>query len=64
MALIEELDSFWIICPFCGYKSEGWDHYTDEMEWQEDDFECGECGEIFMAGRSVSITYYTKAEVK
>lgn len=48
-----------ITCPYCGYRREGW-----EMEDEEDNFECENCGSTFSYQREVSVSYCSKPKYK
>lgn len=53
----EVIDNEYVICPFCGYKIEGWDISFESDESQT--LTCDECGEQFIATRSEIVTYST-----
>lgn len=48
-----------ITCPFCGYEMESW-----EMDDEEDDYECGNCGSTFSYQREVSVSYCSQPKYK
>lgn len=44
-----------IICPYCGYvERDSW-----EYDQKDEEYECGECGEISNLGVSIWIKYST-----
>lgn len=48
-----------ITCPFCGYEMESW-----EMDDEEDDYECGNCGSTFSYQRHVTVEYCSQPKYK
>jgi len=48
-----------ITCPYCGYERESW-----EMDDEEDDYECGNCGSTFSYQREVSVSYCSQPKYK
>lgn len=51
----EPFDTEEIVCPYCGYEhQDSW-----EMEDDDGDIDCDECGKTFYFTRNVEVTYST-----
>lgn len=50
-----------IICPYCGYEHNyNWDDFEGaDLEFDDWEYECSNCGKEFYVGRSVSFSYET-----
>lgn len=48
-----------ITCPYCGCEIESW-----EMDDEEDDYECGNCGSTFSYQRQVTVEYCSQPKYK
>jgi len=48
-----------ITCPYCGCETESW-----EMDDEEDDYECGNCGSTFSYQRYVTVEYCSQPKYK
>ena len=48
-----------ITCPFCGCEIESW-----EMDDEDDDYECENCGSRFSYQREVSVSYCSQPKYK
>jgi DNA-directed RNA polymerase subunit RPC12/RpoP len=55
----DEIDTSYLrdmTCPYCGWKvGDAW-----ELESDDGDYECGDCGETFFYERNIEITYCTR----
>ena len=50
-----------ITCPYCGEKMEdSWEVLPNEIEFDDEVLECGECGQELIASRQCQFTYSTK----
>lgn len=59
----DEVDTFddeYLICPFCGYKRfvDFETFYSDNLDCEEE-HTCPECGQKYIASRTVSFMYET-----
>ena len=47
-----------ITCPYCWHVDvDSWEVRGDELEFDEDEHECGDCGKLFKLSRNAKITY-------
>lgn len=50
-----------VTCPYCGTENmDSWEIVSQELEFDDEVVECGECGKDFYASRQCSITYSTR----
>lgn len=54
----ETSDTYWTICPYCGYKhSDSWENNNDQ---DSNERICGECEKTFIQWADVSVRYCAK----
>ena len=49
-----------VVCPYCGYEEkDSWELDFGPGLGGEEELQCSDCGEMFMAYRDVEVTYST-----
>lgn len=57
----ETYDPYYLVCPYCKHShGDMWE--SGLQDDTEEDWECSGCGEVFIATKSVSITYEGRAK--
>jgi transposase len=47
-----------ITCPYCGHVDhDSWEVRSDELEFDDDEHECIDCGKVYRLSRNAKITY-------
>ena len=59
-----EIDSCYILCPYCKSKCGDYEDFEDDELFNEDEkeFECPECEKKFLGKRCVTIDYRTEGD--
>lgn len=52
-----------IICPYCDYERKArFDDNEEGMEFEKVEFDCEACGEMFLVGCTIHVTYLYNSE--
>ena len=57
-----EIDSYLIICPYCGHAIDGYDEFEGDEEGESKEIECEECNKKFHARKVITIDYRTESD--
>ncbi len=56
-----EIDSYYILCPYCKSKCGDWESFSDSND-EKQDFECEDCGKKFEGEKCVTVDYRTEKD--
>lgn len=57
-----EIDSYYILCPYCKTKCGDYQEFEDYDDEASQEFECEECGKKFEGRRVITVDYRTERD--